>query len=988
MKKHVVLVALVTGLLAEQTGARYLIITHPDYVEALKPLAEWKTQKGYKAKIVTTDETGTDSTEIRAYVVHAYNTWDIRPEYLLLVGNGWQIPFPYLVYYTYGVSTDAYYGNVVGDFHNDIIPGRFWSYDTLDVQTMVSKVLGYERTPYLEDSLWFRKGVTIVNEYEPGQPSSDSLYWADARYAHFLMNSAGFVHIDSFSYNYGNDHVDVMNAWNDGRTYMLYRGLGMVLWSWPFMEINVNALNNGFKLPIIISATCATIEGIGYEWTNAGTQNEPKGAVGFFGTTTALFAAGELRSALTRGTLTSIFADSLTTLGRAAEAGRLQYVSEFGDLLEYYSWNILGDPEMTLWTTTPQAIEVTHNTFLHTGLCTLSVHVQKDGTPLENALACVRAKRDTICYHWGRTDSAGRIAFVDTLHMPGDSIYFTVTGRNLLPYNGCVRVTYTGGPYVILNSFSLSDAAGGNNDSLVNPGENIEVPLWLKNWGDTAAYGVFAVIDTSQPDPYVILHDTLKYFGTIAAFDSAFTSTDGYNATIANNCPDLHYVTLQLTMTDTNAATWVSDLGFTVHAPVLNVTDYYFDPYGRSFPAGDTGLLVVELTNTGSYYADNVFSQLICNDPYVTILDAHTAFEDIAADGGTAANYYDPFRVLSHPETPVGHPVDFTLILTSGVYIDTIVVTGYVGKKDFLVWDPDANHTSGPVIKAHLDSLLYNGDYVTEFPNDLLTLYKTVFICAGVYPNNHVIYDTSTAAREIEDYLCDYDGMVYLEGGDVWCGDPQSQHGYNFCPLFHIRPVSNTIGLFPSVEGCSGQFTADMYFPYHGETTMIDNIDANPGGGLIFCNTRNGYGCGVAANRTTIGLSFELGGLTDTLSSTTLALVDSIMNYFDIPPTCIQERRAFDRRTEPFLAIHPNPAFRRVEICYGGISPTEHMTVHVYDISGRSVIAFDFQPYSRSSEQVYWNGTDEAGRRVPQGIYFVQVKTDAYTDIEKVVLLQ
>lgn len=975
-------------MLTAQTGARYLIITHPDYVEALEPLAEWKTQKGYKAKIVTTDETGSDSTEIKAYVANAYNTWDIQPEYLLLVGHKWQIPFPYLVYNTVGVSTDAYYTNVAGDFHNDIIPGRFWVYDTLQVQTIVSKILGYEKTPYLDDSLWFRKGVTIVNEYEPGMPASDSVYWADARYAHMLMNNANFVHIDSFSYEYGDDNIDVMNAWNDGRSYILYRGNGMVIWEWPFMEIYMTWLENGFMLPVIISATCATIEGIGYEWTNAGTPDEPKGAVGFFGTTTGLMGASEMRSALARGTLTSIFTDSLTTLGRAAEAGRLQYVSEFGNLLEYYSWNILGDPEMTLWTTTPQTIDVVHNTVLETGLCTLVVHVQQSGVPIEHALVCARAKRDTSYYHYDRTNSSGIVEFIDTLHVPGDTVFFTVTGRNLLPHSEGVRVNYVGGPYVILNSFSLSDENGGNNDSLVNPGEDIEIPVWLKNWGDTTAYGVSGVIQKTQPDPYIILHDTLKYFGTIAELDSAFTSTDGYNTTIADDCPDLHHAALQLTVADTNAVTWISALGFTVHAPVLDVTDYYFEPYGRSFPAGDTGHLIAELINTGSYYADNVFGELICDDPYVTILDAHTAFDLIPADGGTATNNYHPFVVLSDPETPVCHPLDFSLILTSGVYIDTFILTGYVGKKDFLIWDPDSNHTSGPVLKAHLDSLLYYGDYVTEFPDNLLTLYKTVFICVGVYPNNHVIIDTSRAAQEIENYLLAYNGKVYLEGGDVWCGDPQARHGYNFCGLFHIRPVSNTIGLFPSVEGCPEQFTENMYFPYHGEATLIDNIDANPGGDVIFRNTRNGYGCGVAADRTRIGLSFELGGLTDTLSSTTRALVDSIMDYFDVPPTDVQERRTFDNRTEPFLAVAPNPSFSRVRICYGGMSPTERITLQIYNISGRLINKINFHPYGRSSEHIYWNGTDEMNRRVPQGIYFIQVKTDTYTDTKKVIFLR
>jgi hypothetical protein len=68
---------------AQETGARYLIITPDAYFDILQPLAQWKTQKGMKAKIVTLSETGSDSTQIRNYIMNAYNTWSIQPEYLL-----------------------------------------------------------------------------------------------------------------------------------------------------------------------------------------------------------------------------------------------------------------------------------------------------------------------------------------------------------------------------------------------------------------------------------------------------------------------------------------------------------------------------------------------------------------------------------------------------------------------------------------------------------------------------------------------------------------------------------------------------------------------------------------------------------------------------------------------------------------------------------------------------------------------------------------
>ena len=206
---------------------RYLIITHDSYSDVIKPLAEWKTQKGYKAKIVTLSEIGgSDSVSIRNYVVNAYTNWPIKPEYLLLVGNPDQIPFPLFGETTYGYAyTDNYYTNVSGDFHNEILPGRLWVFDTIQVKTIITKILNYDKAPYIDDPLWFRKGSTVISE--DGTTHGDSVYWSDARYAHLLMNSANYIQVDSFAGSLGDSSLDVINAVNDGRSYILFRGVGV-----------------------------------------------------------------------------------------------------------------------------------------------------------------------------------------------------------------------------------------------------------------------------------------------------------------------------------------------------------------------------------------------------------------------------------------------------------------------------------------------------------------------------------------------------------------------------------------------------------------------------------------------------------------------------------------------------------------------------------------------------------------------------------------
>lgn len=992
-----------TSLSLGQDGARYLIITHDDYLQALQPLAEWKTQKGLKAKIVTLSQIGSDSTEIRDYILDAYNTWSIRPEYILLVGNPAQLPFPRFDYMGNIGSTDNYYADMTGDFQNEIIPGRFYVFDTLEVQTIVNKVLCYDKSPSIDNRTWFKKGTTVVNEDQDSLPA-DSVYYADARYMHSLMNNAGFVHIDSFSEYSGHDSADVINAINDGRSYILYRGVGWSFWDWPFWGIYPSLFYNSKKMPIVISATCQTVAGIGYMWMNAGTPDEPKGTVGFFGTTTGLFGAAEFRSALAKGTLQNIFCDSLSTLGKAAEQGRLNYYSIFGNILEYNSWTCLGDPEMTVRTTTPRNIDVIHDSVLWVSFdgCTMNIDVQYNSAPVESALVCMMSRKDSSVYNYGRTDGTGNIQFVDTFQIPGDSIYITVTGRNLLPYNRIIRVNFSGAPYVLLNSFALVDTPGGNNDYIANPGEDIEIPIWVKNWGDSTAYSVTGIIQKSMSDSFITLYDTIKYFNDIAGLDSAFTSNNGYNIEISANCPDSHFVFLDLMLTDINDSSWVSRFSFTIHAPVLQYRDYQFPGSVKYTGIGDTNQLVLEIKNIGSYQAQNTIGKIFSNDSFLIIIDSISSFGTIDPNH-TGTNQSNPFVIATGSSTPLFYPIDIIMEITTGVYTDTMFFTIYAGQKDYIVFDKDTTGSSGQIIDAILDSLNFRGDYTDTLPmNNFLSLYKSLFICLGTYPNNFRITDTSQISQEIARYLSVLDGKAFLEGGDVWYADPHYYHGYQFHTLFSLNPIANSIGPLPSVSGKDSTFTEMMSFSYTGGSNSLDRIDPDSPGIGIFEKTANGFGCGVAANHRTVGISFELGGLQDgSEPSTKRTLISAIMDYFEIPATGVHEYDSYSNSTDIIFFIYPNPSRRITNIVLQIPSISERKspqtetssislsTLKIFDVSGRLIkdlshlIHSPFQP-----TLISWDGTDLHNRRVAQGIYFIQLKTNNQIITHKTILLR
>jgi hypothetical protein len=346
---------------SQEIGARYLIITHDDFYDAIQPLAQWKHRKGMRTKVVKLSETGSSASQIKDYIEDAYNTWQIPPEFLLLVGAPNYLPFPQVSY----LYSDNYYTNIEGDIYNEILSGRLTVHDTTEAQIVVNKILLYEKTPYMDDSLWFINSCLILrNDYDP----DDSIYWSDIHHAKNLMLQNGYNTIDTLASQFGNNANDIIQAVNDGRAFVLYRGCGVGNWYSPF-SVDPDQTENGVKLPIVLSITSRTI-GTGStpataeRWLLTGEPSLPRGGAGYFATTTTVTNGAYLRSAVCKGFFNAIFQDGKRTFGEACEGGRINVYTLYNSASEYRGFTTLGDPEMNIWTAIPKAIDVLHDSLL------------------------------------------------------------------------------------------------------------------------------------------------------------------------------------------------------------------------------------------------------------------------------------------------------------------------------------------------------------------------------------------------------------------------------------------------------------------------------------------------------------------------------------------------------------------------------------------------------------------------------------------------
>lgn len=417
-------------------GAEYLIITADRFYEAVQPLAEWKYKKGISTRVVKLSEVGGNNPElIKAYIINAHNNWKTKLEYVLLVGD---INFIHPYNHPSCGQTDNPYADVSGDAELELSIGRLPCRNISQLRSMISKIFSYERVPYLADTLWFRKATTI--RQDPGPYHNAGAQFVRS----IILNNSSYQSVDSFVAPKHNA-LDVRDSLVRGRSYVLYLGHGGGShWLEPFNVFP--SVRNGKKFPIIFSWSCQTVlrEGyLGQRWLKSGTVRNPYGAVAFIGTTTSgLYAP--YRNFVARNFFRAIFEHRVENIGKALKEGLdslwAYSPDSFGRTL-YPEWNLLGDPELNLWTTVPKPMWVTHHKIILTGPQSFLVNVMtQDSTPMKNALVCIMTPNDSNFYYTGWTDNLGKTSFEINPDVQ-DSISITVTAQNFIPYEGSCTVS-------------------------------------------------------------------------------------------------------------------------------------------------------------------------------------------------------------------------------------------------------------------------------------------------------------------------------------------------------------------------------------------------------------------------------------------------------------------------------------------------------------------------------------------------------------------
>jgi hypothetical protein len=191
----------------------------------------------------------------------------------------------------------------------------------------------------------------------------------------------------------------------------------------------------------------------------------------------------------------------------------------------YEEWNLLGDPELPLWTARPAALTVEFDPVIRPDSQQFSVRATCGMLPVGGALVC--AMMDSTVYATAVTDGQGQ-AVLDICPVADGELAVTVTGRNCLPFEGTVQVVSAP---LRLDSLALCDSPpGGNGDGIAGPGETCSLTAFLANVTDSLVPGVRAALRNTDAD--VAVSESLASFGDIGAQGRAGNEAEPFVFTV------------------------------------------------------------------------------------------------------------------------------------------------------------------------------------------------------------------------------------------------------------------------------------------------------------------------------------------------------------------------------------------------------------------------------------------------------------------------
>jgi len=907
------------------SSAEYLIVTSSSYGPFFEPLAQWKSQKGVPAAIVTTTDVyasypGIDNQEkIRNCIIDYYQNHGTI--WVLLGGDTNVVPDRKAwaksgdsgddlradLYYsdldgTWNDDGDTRWGEVNADnidMYADVFVGRAPASNTAEVTLFVNKVLTYEGAPggallptdYQENMLFFAEvlwatpwtdgGVCkdmidddsvpeqfdpITKLYQTNGLLTKSRAMAEMNAGHNIINHMGHANWNVMSIGgsglYRNDFDGLGNSPRFGIMYSIG--------CWPaaidydcMAEHWVNAPNGG---------GVAFVGNSRYGWGSPGSPG--------YGTS----------DVFDREFFTQLFNEDHDHIGVVHAAHKDAKVGEAmsAEYTRYclYELNLLGDPEMRVWKRQPMAPVVNHVDQVPLGDSSVVVTVSREGGPVAGALVfLLNDEVSTI-----ETTSEDGVAILAVSTSIEGALTLTVTGPGILPYSTDLSVLDTppdADPPAGIESLTVADP--------FDVGSVLEL-----DWSPYASPGDFA-------------------FYRVYRATSSFSDVSGMTP-IAEG------------LLDPDVKEWTD-------ATAVDGVPYYY-----AVTAVDlSGNEVASVAARGPVAASNN-ARILLWDADDTDRPFDGFGDDYAPEDGTEVPWVEALDAIGELYcVSEALPTDlspFDLI----VYLGGIVNFGE-GCQNVPLSDDEAIALTG-----FLDA---GGSIYVEEPN-----FGGRYYAAGtaatieLWNRFHAVHGPGTTRDEGN--VVSLDGVV-----GALTQDMSFAYDYQGWPDQFVNTVS------PNGDPGSSTLWTDQSADERGARY----VDAATGSHRYMVPVLLG-GVSDAAHPST-RLEYVTRLLTDTDLVGSAGVGDGLAGVVN--------------RLEQNA---PNPFNPSTSIRFSVAREGARVRMSIYDVAGRLVSDLVDGTATAGEHSARWDGTDAQGRAVASGVYFVRLSVDGWTDSRKMALLK
>ncbi len=665
-----------------ETGCEYMIITpdNPDFIQLADSIRMFRIAQGVPTEIFTiTDCGGNDYHTIYNFIKNAYNTWDMPPAAVELLGDHDSDGTKGIVSYTMNnhpggngynpYISDHAYSDMNGNMMSDIILGRITGRNFDELYHMIKKDLDYERMPPTDPGFydkpitamgfqlerWFQLCSEVVNGFwenelgkhpvrlnaiYEGTPGSQ---WSTADNTnkiinYFGPNGTGYIPQTMSHLTQWDATGEMVNdAINEGAFLLQHRDHGNEdLWGEPRYSIsNIKKLENK-DLVFVMSNNCLTgrfnYGGVDGCFAEAFHRHQ-HGALGLIAATEVSYSF--VNDVYVWGVYDNMWPDFMPTYGTSHPvdfvlpafgnaAGKYflrqsSWTDDYVKEITYYLFHHHGDVYMNLYTEVPQQLSVEMLPVLMKGKETYQVKAD------EGALICLSVGDRII----GLDYATGETQEIEvTPQEIGTEVMLTITKQNHYRYERRITVIPDEGPYLIFSNATINDESGNQNET-ADYNETCKINLCLHNVGvaDIANSNVTLLCD--HPSVEIINGTTL--FPQIAA-SQANSIDNAFEIHFGDAIEDQEEIKFTLQIGN-GTYTFEDHFKVTVNAPKFQysqptMTNLAGDTIDR-FIKGETALLHFDIKNIGHSKSLETENTLKIKAPFAIIAENGLVTEPI-----------------------------------------------------------------------------------------------------------------------------------------------------------------------------------------------------------------------------------------------------------------------------------------------------------------------------------------------------------------------